>query len=297
MEPPKKRRKKLNPFENLATDDAGSKENTLKGRKRGQLDRYENGGVPSPRVEKPSFKEDKTPISVEQRGLNKEWTKQAQRIRDFQKRAEARGYFFPASPVPNRPSTVTETDIEKLKRLTPNELYKKAQYYDPDIGKYITGDVARRKERQKSGKRGYVTRQINELKKPKLVEEEHSDYAYGHYSPPNEALTVLENIREEIRSWSPRNTWSKNYVYEKERDKDRLESLLDDSISMFGLERVALNLQQHAEQVSDIVQDILYGSGDDKVNLRLVEFASILRGGPLSRQESEAFTDICEQVE
>lgn len=286
---PKAKRKSIQSFSEEKPQKEAAKTKRVKVPKLSEL----NTSPSIPKVAKKVTKE----TDIEAKALSKEWARQAERVKGIIKRAEERGYFFNNKIAIERPASITGKSVERLKELTPEAIYKQATYYDAESGKYISGDVARAKERKKSAKRGVLTRKINELTAPKEVEDFRSDYAYGSYSPPSEGVEVIKNIRDEIKRWTPRQTWSKFYTHVKEHDKDRLEMLLDESIEMFGLEGVAANLQEHAEEVTSIVQEILYGSGDDKVNLKLVELATIIRGGALTFSESEEFTNIAELVE
>lgn len=78
-----------------------------------------------------------------------EYRKERSRILHFIKRAEKRGYKFEENIVPPIPDKVSRADVNRLKKLTKEELYKSASYVSPE-GRYMTGQKGRMYE---AGKR------------------------------------------------------------------------------------------------------------------------------------------------
>ena len=58
----------------------------------------------------------------------REYDKQVKRIKQFIRRAEKRGFIFPDNVIPNKPKRITKASVRKLSKITPKELYKKAEY-------------------------------------------------------------------------------------------------------------------------------------------------------------------------
>lgn len=57
-----------------------------------------------------------------------EYNKQIKRIKNFIRRAEKRGFKFDENIIPKKPKRITESSVNKLKRLTPEKLYSKSVY-------------------------------------------------------------------------------------------------------------------------------------------------------------------------
>lgn len=74
-----------------------------------------------------------------------EYRKQRSRILHFIKRAEKRFYKFEENIVPPIPDKVSRADVNRLKKLTKEELYKSATYVSPE-GKFMTGQMGRKYE-------------------------------------------------------------------------------------------------------------------------------------------------------
>lgn len=90
-----------------------------------------------------------------------EFKKQRRRIQQFKRRAEKRGYIFPENLIPEIPKTATKKDIEKLKKLTPEKLYKKIKLtVDIETGELLkqSGTERRKQERREAAKKGVETK-------------------------------------------------------------------------------------------------------------------------------------------
>ena len=92
--------------------------------------------------------------------LEAEINKQLRRIKSLIKRAEKRGYTFPSYKPPKVPTRITKKTLEKLKKVTPEDIYKKAKYTLPDTGKTIDGTQARKIERSSVAKKAAQTRKL-----------------------------------------------------------------------------------------------------------------------------------------
>lgn len=92
--------------------------------------------------------------------LEAEINKQLRRIKSLIKRAEKRGYTFPSYKPPKVPERITKKTLEKLKKVTPEAIYKKAKYTIPDTGKTITGTQARKIERSTVAKKAAQARKL-----------------------------------------------------------------------------------------------------------------------------------------
>lgn len=193
-----------------------------------------------------------------------EYNKQVKRIQQFKRRAEKRGFSFDIDiPTPKR---VTKQAIERLKSLTPEELYKKGQYIDALTGQIMSGTEGKKLERQRAAQKGLETKRKKKL--PKI------DY------------TILRNVKKIIGQWSPNAGWSEYWQEEKTKQKNILSKILDGAISQHGEANVAKRLQNHAEEVVFVVEKILYDSKDEQINFAMARFASIVKGGTLDMEEA-----------
>lgn len=135
--------------------------------------------------------------------------------------------------------------------------------------------------------------------------QEHEDINIDD-NPVDEDTTILDNVREQINTWTPMAHWTPNLTEAKTRDKDILSNILNGAISQRGVHAVAKSLNEHALEVNTIIEEILYGSGTTegnfkdgrtKVNADLVRFSSIVMGRALDAEESIAITEAVEENE
>lgn len=86
------------------------------------------------------------------------WEKETKRINEFIKRAEKRGYRFEKNIIPNTPKRITKKQLDILKNLNKNTLYKYAEFLDDDTGKIVSGIEGRHIERSRAAKKAWDTR-------------------------------------------------------------------------------------------------------------------------------------------
>lgn len=92
------------------------------------------------------------------------YNKELARIKRFINRAEKRGYVFDAKiyeKIQKTPTSIRKRDIESLKRLTPEKLYKSSFREDLATGNLIRGDKARAMERREVALKAAKTRKAN----------------------------------------------------------------------------------------------------------------------------------------
>lgn len=273
-----------------------------------------------------------------------EYNKQLRRIKNFIRNAEKRGFRFEENIIPDRPKRITAQSVSRLKKITPDSMYRRATYLNPDTDTIVTGRQGRNYERQKSAEKAARTRFVKakerlededrrfkaELERDRIeynkrIEkyktetplmdfvvsddeiDDSDDYWYEDYDEmPSDAYITLEAIREEIGKWQPQSTWSENLTKAKETDKDTLSRILEGAIATDGEYDVAKRLLDNAELVHRLINEILYSSGGskskyntgrDQVNVDLVTFATIVKGHPLTVDESISLTEVTENYE
>lgn len=201
-----------------------------------------------------------------------QWKKEVNRLKQFIRRAEKRGFTFD-DVIPETPKRITKKQLNLIKSLTPNVLYSHASYTDPQTGQSMTGTEGRHLERSRAALKRF---------KPST------------YNPPIEVDSVLYQIEQMIRDWKPFPNWSKYFTEVKREDKNRLKALLDGKIAEVGREETARRLQQNAEGINHMADEILYSSDEDAVNMDLNYIATVLKGSALTPDESSYYTQLAE---
>lgn len=260
-----------------------------------------------------------------EQNYKKEW----RRISRFIKSAEKRGYTFPDNVLPEKPKNPTRKELNQLKKITPQQLYKKATY-KKGTAQETTGTEGRTIERKAAATRGARTRRIRKAiqEEAERIEQEYWDDNASNWSNPirdefyrdnpeqngtgdggegtANAYKTLEYIKEELEVWEPMPYWSVAFADVKRRDKTTLSSMLNGRIAEEGEEVVAKRLQENAERVTALIDQILYGSGSkeydlktgrDSVNFAISEMGSIIKGGALTADEARDLQDMQEMWE
>lgn len=257
---------------------------------------------------------EKTP---EQQALEKEVKKQRKRIQQFVRRAQKRGFSFPENIVPTLPKKITEKTLSRYKAMTPEQLYKKSIYTDYQ-GTFIDrkvvtikGTERRKQERHIAAVRAAQTRQRYYEARMKAEREattrpmpdynHESQQGYGP-APTPETKYVLNELRDMIANWQPRDVWSIGLAELKRKDRDLLDRTLEGIVAREGEDAVASRCQANAEILVALADKILYDSGDsyktrgvDGVNQDIQKFAEIIQGRPLTVRESMEYTEYGEQ--
>ena len=263
---------------------------------------------------------EKTP---EQQALEREVKKQRKRIQQFVRRAQKRGFSFPENIVPTLPKKITEKTLSRYKSMTPEQLYKKSVYTDYQgtfiESKRVTikGTERRKQERHIAAIRAAQTRRryyearmrierevaaISPSDYEFITSDEQSQQGYGPAPTPQSKL-VLNQLREMIANWTPRDIWSIALSELKRKDVNLLSSTFEGIIAREGEDAVAKRCEENAETLVALAERIMYDSGDsyktrgvDGVNQDIQHFAEIIMGRSMTVRESMEFTEYGEQT-
>ena len=230
-----------------------------------------------PQKAKPSRK------SPEQKALEAEVKRELRRVQRLEKSLLKRGYTLPSTFVPPLPKAITPATLRKYQRLTPEQAYKKAVYVSPE-GVAIKGYVRRKQERVEAAQKAAQTRAENVIIRNAA-----------------ENLRMLEYF---VSQTYDKSSWSEELKNLKNEDRGILQDALNQAIAEAGREAVARRLEEHAEEINRIVQDVLYNESGNPyreetqpgINRRIQKVKSLLVGRPLTVQESWALTEEGEET-
>lgn len=191
----------------------------------------------------------------------REYAKQVKRIKQAISRAVKRGYMFADDILPQKPKRVTAKAIERLKEITTNVLYSKAEYVDFTTGEIMSGEEGVKQERKERARKASETRKRNKRKQYTPNNEYDTQYSNPnneydtHYSIPNDdystqygsmfATVVISNYKAQIRNFN-------DVAY------NMLSTWLDGLIAKYGEEDVAIMLNDGAENGNIVTYKIVY---------------------------------------
>lgn len=217
-----------------------------------------------------------------------EWKKEIGRIKRFISQKEKEGFRFDFS-IPETPERITKKKLELIKSVKPSYLYEHGRYIKRDKTEITAEEYLEQRKEYLAQKR----KAKNVLKKQKKSNKK--------YNPPKFTDVVLSMVESMIEAWVPPPNWSKNFVIIKTQDKNTLDSMLKGAINLYGRDVVALRLEENAEVVIYIANDVLYESGSEYyatgregIQADLLRFAEILKGSTLNVSEA---IDLTEEME
>ena len=183
-----------------------------------------------------------------------EYMRERRRIQSWLRRAVGRG-FETQYRLPTIPKRITEASVRRLAKITPEYLYNKSVWVNPNTGEIFEGQSAKKAQRQFVRQAKQKTPEIK-VKKPKPEEL------------PRFSDIVLSNIESEINNWQAKEYWTPGLTQVKEAEKNKAQRILQGAINKLGREQVARNLEANAFELNDIIANILYGSGKIEGNFK-----------------------------
>lgn len=117
---------------------------------------------------------------------------------------------------------------------------------------------------------------------PEPDEEDIFEVGYGEGA-------VME-VEEELESWERPLNSSDWYAERKEKDKNKMSRLFHEVLERDGVDAVAKRIRDSGERFKQLLDRILYGSGEEDLERDFAEMAAILYGRPLTVDESLAVT-------
>lgn len=128
------------------------------------------------------------------------YSAQVKRIKNFIRRAEKRGYIFNENTLPTKPKRITQASVRRLQRLTPQQLYKKAQYSGQlSEGKTVSAQAglqlekhARIEKAKRTRERKRVAKQADLELKQWLDQHRYEIEESGLYEPEPEEPEIVE---------------------------------------------------------------------------------------------------------
>lgn len=261
---------------------------------------------------------------AKQSEVSKQYKQQIRRIKRFITQATKRGYDFDFE-LPKTPKKITSASVRKLKRITPEYLYKKATYFVEDTGKYISGVKGRKYERSLAGQKAYINRLNKEATQKRKTKTEiptktktkqkeiviHPPEYYGLKNIPDRAdVTVdfsmkesLDNVREIIDELLkkaeeiPVGTMSALLVAKTQARITVFHLLTLDTQEKKNRVAKALVDYQTQDTLRKDINIIIYASTVEAVYGAEHEFMTALNSGlPLSLEESAILTEARDSV-
>ena len=223
------------------------------------------------------------------KAYKKAYQKEINRIKKFVRAAENRGYRFDFK-IPEPPKSYTKKQIEKLRKITPTSLYKKAKYYDLESGEILKGLEGRKLERSMAAYRGAYTKALRKRQAMERIE-----------NLPEEAETITGNIESRLQQLV-------SFDFDRLAPTDMASStgrplktrVYNAVIALYNRAKAenpyfAETINKNADRINDILVALTsYKDAYDNGAVRLAELAQLFIGRSLTRRESAELTEQAE---
>ena len=215
------------------------------------------------------------------------YNKELRRINRFIKAAEKRGFIFNLKILPPRPKKITKASVQRLKKITPEALYKKASYQTDDF-RVISGVEGRKLERSRA-----TNKQASRASHQKPITPQGP-----RKGPPSIVDSVLATVEELIARFPDGNIWTDWQEKLHRKHKNMLEGMLNTQIMLYGRATIAYRFEKGAAQVVDLAEQLIYGdSKEEDFQIDIQAMARIIKGENLNSEEILDSLDLAEQYE
>lgn len=237
----------------------------------------------------------------------KEQARHLKRIRSFLKDARERGFIFYDRKVPkslvfksdvseySAPRTVkqpTAVTVNKLSKITPEYLYQRALWIDPQSGEVMSGVEGRKVEQKRAAQKAAQTRKKNkaESKRP----------ANTIQPPPirQPFYEIIDRIRgyiDEIQSFTT--GWPKMDAIKQSNGRylyNKFEDALQAADMDGRLYEFSEHLKNHVEEFSNAIETLKRDSSTSTVEADVGSLLTIINQGPLSASDWSDYNDAME---
>ena len=114
---------------------------------------------------------------------------------------------------------------------------------------------------------------------------------------PTRSFKALDELRKEIEKFSPLPTWSEEMQKRKLEMKNTLQIMLEGAVMRSGIEAVGERLESSAISITFILDQILYDSDQDNVNMNLNQLAVIINGEMTDTATNKALTELSDFIQ
>lgn len=159
--------------------------------------------------------------------IQQQYRKERRRIQNAMNRLEKQGYVLPEDLLPSIPKKVTQSSINRLKKITSESIYKKSKKLDFETGEITPGIVARDKARSQRAKEAARRRSFKQEYVSPQVYTEPPQYT----TFPSGADIIINNFRSDVIGRFPEsagpilNRWLDGLL--AQQDKEDVANMLE----------------------------------------------------------------------
>lgn len=220
----------------------------------------------------------------------KAYQKERRRLLQAVRRAEKQGYVFPEDVVPELPKRVTKKQLEKIQKIKPKQLYKKAEFVYQETGETVPAEQRRQEVKQEAIIKSKETRKRkNKISTPSVPT----------YYP---TISIIDKVDERLNELfetelvdnSLHNLERKgNPLFPIEARKNALIRIFDDTKTMYEGNESDLEqyLIENEGEIFSLLNIITWDSDTPdqlKIQSSFSNLATLLNTRPLSPSQAES---------
>nr|DAK50523.1 MAG TPA: hypothetical protein [Caudoviricetes sp.] len=207
----------------------------------------------------------------------KAYQKERRRLLQAVRRAEKQGYIFPEDIVPVLPKRVTKKQLEKIQKIKPKQLYKKAEFVYQETGETVPAEQRKQEVKQEA------------IKKAKETRKRHKKIRMSRYYP---TISIIDKIRDRISEL----TREAKPPIPIENRKNELLSIFDDNVTTFEDNIIEYEhyLEEHESEIAELLNVISYDSNAEQISASFVSLGRILNMQSLSMSQAENLSIMAE---
>lgn len=213
----------------------------------------------------------------------KTYQKERRRLLQAVRRAEKQGYIFPDDVIPDIPKRVTKKQLEKIQKIKPKQLYKKAEFVYQETGEIVPAEQRKQEVKQQGIAKAKATRK-KKAKHPKITVPK-------QYYPTISIIdTIIDRIDELQREAKP--------PVDISFRKNEVLSIFYDTVTFYemndNLSEYEDYLKEHESEIADLLNVIAYDSNSEQVNASFVSLGRLLNVTSLSMEQAENLSAMAE---
>lgn len=210
----------------------------------------------------------------------KAFQKERRRLLQAIRRAEKQGYIFPEDIVPELPKRVTNKQLEKIQKIKPKQLYKKAEFVYQETGELVPAEQRKQEVKQEAIRKAKETRK----RKKKIT----TPYVPTYYPTISIIDTIRDRITELTREAKP--------PIPIENRKNELLAIFEDNVTLFSdnITEYEHYLEAHESEIAELLNVISYDSNAEQISATFVTLGRILNMRALSMSQAENLSMMAE---
>lgn len=210
----------------------------------------------------------------------KAFQKERRRLLQAIRRAEKQGYIFPEDVVPELPKRVTKKQLEKIQKIKPKQLYKKAEFVYQETGEVVPAEQRKQEVKQEAIRKAKETR-----KRKKKI----STPSVPTYYP---TISIIDTIRDSLTEL----TREAKPPIPIENRKNELLAIFEDNVTLYGdnIAEYEHYLEENESEIAELLKVISYDSDGEKVSYSFVKLGRLLNMQSLSMSQAENLSMMAE---